>query len=103
MYVVALSLSYANDTDETTPAKQMGGPKQKGITQYALSPMQSKPMAGAWKHWLLAGTRRLSQQAVYFAVPLAVGYGIIQWATKENHFRNSKGTSLRNLAHRSRD
>ncbi|GAA6058770.1 hypothetical protein JCM10212_001886 [Sporobolomyces blumeae] len=68
----------------------MGGPKQKGISTYTLSPFRQDPMRGAFKHWAVNGARRLGQQAVYFAVPFGLGYALIQWAIKDNHLRNSK-------------
>merc|ERR1711890_82922 len=68
----------------------MGGPTQKGIQQYIVSPFRQQPMRGAFAHWAKNGYRRLAQQAVYFAVPLGLGYAVIQWAVKDNHLRNSK-------------
>ncbi|GAA5966983.1 hypothetical protein JCM8115_003780 [Rhodotorula mucilaginosa] len=68
----------------------MGGPTQKGINQYIVSPFRQQPMRGAFAHWAKNGYRRLAQQAVYFAVPLGLGYAVIQWAVKDNHLRNSK-------------
>ncbi|BGP10486.1 hypothetical protein NBRC10512_002759 [Rhodotorula toruloides] len=68
----------------------MGGPTQKGISQYVVSPFRQAPMRGAFSHYLHNGVRRLGQQAVYFVVPFAAAYGILQWAIKDNHLRNSK-------------
>ncbi|GAA6040709.1 hypothetical protein JCM8097_000885 [Rhodosporidiobolus ruineniae] len=68
----------------------MGGPKQKGINQYVVSPFRQAPMRGAWAHWVTRGYKRVAEQSIYFAVPLAVGYGIISWSIKNNHLRNSK-------------
>ncbi|BGP26824.1 cytochrome b-c1 complex subunit 8 [Rhodotorula toruloides] len=68
----------------------MGGPTQKGISQYVVSPFRQAPMRGAFSHYLHNGARRIGQQAVYFAVPFIAAYGILQWAIKDNHLRNSK-------------
>ncbi|KAM0788092.1 hypothetical protein ACM66B_001261 [Microbotryomycetes sp. NB124-2] len=68
----------------------MGGPKQKGITQYSVSPFRQSVFRGALKGYVTNGYKRLAQQSIYFAVPIAVGYGILSWAIKDNHFRNSK-------------
>ncbi|GAA5893252.1 hypothetical protein JCM5296_001649 [Sporobolomyces johnsonii] len=75
----------------------MGGPKQAGITTYTISPYRNKPMRGAWAHWAIRGYKRTAQQAVYFAVPLGLGYAIIQWAVKDNALRNSKHGQAKGL------
>ncbi|GAA5912518.1 ubiquinol--cytochrome-c reductase subunit 8 [Sporobolomyces salmoneus] len=75
----------------------MGGPKQKGIATYTLSPFRQDPMRGAYKHWAVNGAKRLGQQAVYFAVPFGLGYALIQWAIKDNHLRNSKHGQAKGL------
>ncbi|BGP14242.1 Cytochrome b-c1 complex subunit 8, mitochondrial [Rhodosporidiobolus nylandii] len=68
----------------------MRGPKQKGINSYVVSPFRQAPMRGAFKHWIVRGYKRIGQQAVYFAPPLAAGYFILSWAIQNNHLRNSK-------------
>ncbi|KAL8276615.1 hypothetical protein RQP46_010964 [Phenoliferia psychrophenolica] len=68
----------------------MGGPKQKGITSYVVSPMRQAPMRGAFSHWIINGYKRTLQQAPYFVVPIGLGYGLLKWAIADNHLRNSK-------------
>ncbi|KAI5474843.1 ubiquinol-cytochrome c reductase subunit 8 [Pseudohyphozyma bogoriensis] len=68
----------------------MGGPKQKGIASYTLSPHATKPMRGVFAHWAINGTKRIAQQAPYFVAPLGIGYAILQYCIADNHLRNSK-------------
>ncbi|KAI9617841.1 hypothetical protein PSHT_11023 [Puccinia striiformis] len=68
----------------------MGGPKQKGITEYSLSPYRQSPGKHAFRGWLFQGYRRLACQVPYWIVPFGVGYGVIKWADADNHFRNTK-------------
>ncbi|GAA6008686.1 hypothetical protein JCM10207_001686 [Rhodosporidiobolus poonsookiae] len=68
----------------------MGGPAQKGINSYVVSPFRQAPMRGAFKHWIVNGYKRAAHQAIYFAVPLGLGYGLLSWAIENNHLRNSK-------------
>ncbi|SCV74097.1 BQ2448_6529 [Microbotryum intermedium] len=68
----------------------MGGPKQKGVTQYTVSPMRQASMRGAFSHWAINGYKRVMAQAVYFVLPLGAGYGLLKWAIADNHLRNSK-------------
>ncbi|CEQ42212.1 SPOSA6832_03997, partial [Sporobolomyces salmonicolor] len=63
----------------------------------AISPYRNKPMRGAFAHWVIRGYKRTAQQAVYFAVPLGLGYGVIQWAVKDNDLRNSKHGQAKGL------
>ncbi|PWN49385.1 putative ubiquinol-cytochrome c reductase complex 11 kda protein [Violaceomyces palustris] len=68
----------------------MGGPAQKGIAQYTVSPFQQNAMKGALHGYIFYGYKRIMQQAPYFALPFAVGYGLIAWAKKKNAYYNSK-------------
>ncbi|KIM24542.1 hypothetical protein M408DRAFT_331755 [Serendipita vermifera MAFF 305830] len=68
----------------------MGGPKQKGITQYILSPYRQKPLKGMLSGYLFHGIRRLGAQAPYFVPPFAIGYAVYQWGKAKDHFNNSK-------------
>ncbi|PWN98414.1 putative ubiquinol-cytochrome c reductase complex 11 kDa protein [Tilletiopsis washingtonensis] len=68
----------------------MGGPKQKGIVQYSISPFQQNPMAGALKGYLFFGYKRIMAQVPYFAVPFGIGYAIYSWGVKKNEWYNSK-------------
>ncbi|KAG4302069.1 hypothetical protein PCK1_001628 [Pneumocystis canis] len=68
----------------------MGGPIQKGIISYSLSPRAQHPLAGVLYSAIFNTYRRCSQQILYFGVPLAIGYGIYLWADKRNKYLYSK-------------
>ncbi|EGG03915.1 uncharacterized protein MELLADRAFT_89723 [Melampsora larici-populina 98AG31] len=68
----------------------MGGPKQKGIVQYAISPYRQSPMKNVISHSLFQGYRRIVVQVPYFAFPFAAAYGLIAWADADNVYRNTK-------------
>lgn len=68
----------------------MGGPKQKGVVQYSISPFQQRAMAGALNSYIFWGYKRIMSKVPYVAPPLLIVYGIIQWGKKENEFLNSK-------------
>ncbi|KAF9516046.1 hypothetical protein BS47DRAFT_1293115 [Hydnum rufescens UP504] len=68
----------------------MGGPKQKGITSYTISPFRQRAMKGVLTGYIFNGYARIISQAPYFFVPLALGYGTYVWANKTDHYNNSK-------------
>ncbi|KAG4306555.1 hypothetical protein PORY_000543, partial [Pneumocystis oryctolagi] len=68
----------------------MGGPVQKGIITYSLSPRAQNPFAGAFHSAFFNTYRRCRQQILYFGVPLAMGYSIYVWANKRNEYLYSK-------------
>ncbi|GAB5587017.1 Cytochrome b-c1 complex subunit 8 [Umbelopsis nana] len=68
----------------------MGGPKQKGITTYSLSPFEQKPFAGVARAMVFNTTRRVTAQIPYVGVAFAVGYGIYTWAQARHEFLLSK-------------
>lgn len=68
----------------------MGGPIQKGIITYSLSPRAQYPLAGMLHNAVFNTARRCRQQILYFGVPLAIGYGIYVWANKRNKYLYSK-------------
>lgn len=51
----------------------MGGPTQRGITQYSVSPFQQNAMKGALHSYVFYGFKRIMQQAPYFVLPFGVG------------------------------
>ncbi|KZO99196.1 putative ubiquinol-cytochrome c reductase complex 11 kDa protein [Calocera viscosa TUFC12733] len=67
-----------------------GGPKQKGIVQYSLSPFQQKAMGDAFSSYLFNGYRRIVAQVPYFAIPFGFGYGIYTWANSYGAYLESK-------------
>ncbi|CAO1626676.1 unnamed protein product [Jaminaea pallidilutea] len=72
----------------------MGGPTQKGISQYSISSNQQNPMAGALRNYLFHGYRRIMYNVPYFAIPIGAAYGIIEWGKSRNHYLNSKAGHL---------
>ncbi|KTW27802.1 hypothetical protein T552_02241 [Pneumocystis carinii B80] len=68
----------------------MGGPTQKGIITYSLSPRAQHPFAGALRSAIFNTSRRCSQQILYFGIPLTVGYFIYTWANERNEYLYSK-------------
>ncbi|CEH14548.1 Ubiquinol cytochrome c reductase, subunit QCR8 [Ceraceosorus bombacis] len=67
-----------------------GGPKQKGLIQYSISPFQQNPMKGALHGYLFFGFKRIMARMTYFGIPFAAGYGIYSWSVAKNEFYNSK-------------
>ncbi|GFZ51348.1 Complex III subunit 8 [Saitozyma sp. JCM 24511] len=59
----------------------MGGPRQKGIVQYTLSPFKQKAMRGVFQGYLFNGFRRIMAQVPYFALPFAGGYAVYIWGS----------------------
>ncbi|WBW73644.1 ubiquinol-cytochrome-c reductase complex subunit 7 [Schizosaccharomyces osmophilus] len=68
----------------------LGGPKQKGIITYTLSPFQQKPMAGFFKTSFQNTFRRVLNESLYVAIPFGVAYYIYCWGKEQNEFLNSK-------------
>ncbi|UZJ51015.1 hypothetical protein CBS101457_000335 [Exobasidium rhododendri] len=68
----------------------MGGPKQKGVTSYSVSPYQQSAMRGALKGYVFYGYKRLMQQAPYFVLPFGIAYAILAWGKQKNDYLNSK-------------
>lgn len=57
----------------------MGGPKQKGIVTYVLSPFEQNPMKGMLQSAVFNGSRRVRSQILYIGMPLALIYGVYTW------------------------
>ncbi|CAD6567990.1 MAG: ubiquinol--cytochrome-c reductase subunit 8 [Tremellales sp. Tagirdzhanova-0007] len=68
----------------------MGGPKQKGIVQYSLSPYQQRAMKGVFSGYLFNGFSRLAGQMPYWIVPFAIAYGTYTWGSNKYAYYNSK-------------
>ncbi|OWP02382.1 hypothetical protein B2J93_3170 [Marssonina coronariae] len=75
----------------TTNAVYLGSQTQKGIASYSLSANAQRPLAGAFNAAIFNTWRRFSNQVLYFAPPLIVGYLAMQWAV-ERELRNSNYT-----------
>ncbi|KAG8838097.1 ubiquinol--cytochrome-c reductase subunit 8 [Serendipita sp. 405] len=76
----------------------MGSPKQKGITQYTLSPYRQKPLKGMLSGYVIHGVRRLGAQVPYFGPPFAIGYLVYTWAKAKDHYNNSKAGHIAAMA-----
>ncbi|PBP20289.1 ubiquinol-cytochrome c reductase complex ubiquinone-binding protein [Diplocarpon rosae] len=68
----------------------LGSQPQKGIASYSLSANAQRPLAGAFHAAIFNTWRRFSNQVLYFAPPLIVGYLAMQWAVERNEYLNSK-------------
>ncbi|CAI2171986.1 15380_t:CDS:2 [Funneliformis geosporum] len=68
----------------------LGGPVQKGIVTYSISPYQQRAFAGAIKHGVFNVFRRTISQAPYVGVPVTLGYLIYYDRKKRHDFLASK-------------
>ncbi|EIW66266.1 hypothetical protein M231_01703 [Tremella mesenterica] len=68
----------------------MGGPKQKGVIQYSLSPFRQRATAGMLTGYLFNGFSRIMAQVPYFVPPFAIGYGVYIWGKTRYEWNNSK-------------
>ncbi|KAL4401291.1 Cytochrome b-c1 complex subunit 8, mitochondrial [Malassezia pachydermatis] len=76
-----------------------GGPTQKGIITYSVSPFQQQPFAGVVKGYFFNGFRRACKQLPYSGIPFVVGYLIYSWGNKEYAYVNSKAGHLAHGGH----
>lgn len=67
-----------------------GGPTQRGITTYTLSPFAQRAFAGSLHAAIFNTTRRVKNQFLYFAPPFIAGYYLYTWAGEKNAYYNSK-------------
>jgi len=67
-----------------------GATRQKGITQYTLSPVRQRAAKNLFRNYLFNGYRRLSSQVGYWIVPVVIGYSTYAWAKKHDAYLNSK-------------
>ncbi|KAG7094159.1 hypothetical protein E1B28_007770 [Marasmius oreades] len=65
------------------------GLKQR-MTEYTLSPLQSKVAPNMIRNYVFNFYRRVSAEAIYILVPFALGYGIYTWGNKRYNYINSK-------------
>ncbi|KAI0317976.1 cytochrome b-c1 complex subunit 8 [Amylostereum chailletii] len=73
--------------------------KQRGITQYSVSPFRQNPTAHLFRSYLFNGYRRLSSQFIYWAIPFAIGYSTYAYAKKRDAWQNSKAGHLAGAGH----
>ncbi|KXN82373.1 Cytochrome b-c1 complex subunit 8 [Leucoagaricus sp. SymC.cos] len=64
--------------------------RQKGITQYTISPWQTKSAPQMFRSYLFNGYRRLSGEFIFWAIPFGIAYGIYSWAKSYDKWQNSK-------------
>ncbi|KAI9467663.1 MAG: UcrQ family protein [Benjaminiella poitrasii] len=68
----------------------MGGPAQKGIVTYMLSPFEQKLFAGAAHNAVFNTARRVTSQIPYVGVAFGLGYFIYTSAKSKHAFLSSK-------------
>ncbi|EPQ51858.1 hypothetical protein GLOTRDRAFT_112327 [Gloeophyllum trabeum ATCC 11539] len=68
--------------------------RQKGITQYSLSPFKQRAAKHLIQNYIFNGYRRLAEQVPYWIVPFAIGYGTYTWAKRYDEWLNSKAGHL---------
>ncbi|KAJ9618749.1 ubiquinol--cytochrome-c reductase subunit 8 [Taxawa tesnikishii (nom. ined.)] len=61
-----------------------------GIVTYGLAQNRQRALAGTANAAVFNVYRRTKAQILFWAVPLLVGYELMNWATERNEFLNSK-------------
>lgn len=61
----------------------LGGPKQKGITSYAVSPYAQKPLGGIFHAAIFNVSRRVKSQVLYIVLPAAMYW--VWWTNAEKY------------------
>ncbi|KAI5210355.1 hypothetical protein E4T42_01342 [Aureobasidium subglaciale] len=61
----------------------LGSPPQRGIITYGLAQNRQRALAGAAHSAVFNTYRRTKGQILYWAVPLLVGYELMNWATEK--------------------
>ncbi|KAI9261222.1 UcrQ family protein [Helicostylum pulchrum] len=68
----------------------MGGPTQRGVVTYMLSPFEQKPFAGAAHNAVFNTARRVSSQVPYIGLAFGLGYLIYYQSNKTHAYLTSK-------------
>ncbi|KAI8997440.1 UcrQ family protein [Pilobolus umbonatus] len=68
----------------------MGGPTQRGVVTYILSPFEQKPLAGALHNAVFNTARRVTSQIPYVGVAFGLGYFIYTTAQSKHAYLSSK-------------
>ena len=68
----------------------MGGPKQKGITSYAVSPYAQKPLQGIFHNAVFNSFRRFKSQFLYVLIPAGIYWYWWKNGNEYNEFLYSK-------------
>ncbi|KAI5206168.1 hypothetical protein E4T39_02701 [Aureobasidium subglaciale] len=72
------------------PWGALGSPPQRGIITYGLAQNRQRALAGAAHAAVFNTYRRTKGQILYWAIPMLVGYELMNWATENNEYLNSK-------------
>ncbi|KAI7872183.1 UcrQ family protein [Spinellus fusiger] len=70
----------------------MGGPTQRGITTYILSPFEQRAFAGAARKAVFNTSRRIISQIPYVGVAFGLGYVIYAGAISKHAYLTSKAS-----------
>ncbi|CEP08796.1 hypothetical protein [Parasitella parasitica] len=68
----------------------MGGPTQRGVVTYILSPFEQKAFAGAAHNAVFNTARRVTSQIPYVGVAFGLGYFIYTSAQSRHAYLSSK-------------
>lgn len=68
----------------------MGGPKQKYISQYTVSPFATRPMKGAAYNAVFDTFRRTKNQALYVIIPAVIVWNVWARARDYNEYLYTK-------------
>ncbi|CAO3607000.1 UcrQ family protein [Cunninghamella echinulata] len=68
----------------------MGGPTQRGIVTYMLSPFEQRPFAGVVHNAIFNTSRRVMSQVPYVGTAFALGYFIYTSAKSRHAYLSSK-------------
>lgn len=68
----------------------IGSPKQKGITTYAVSPFAQNPLAHVWEKAIFNTFRRAKSQVLYMIIPFTIGYYVLDSYVSRNEYLYTK-------------
>ncbi|OKL58266.1 Drug resistance protein [Talaromyces atroroseus] len=80
---------YSQWVVDSIPSMEVSRP-EKGIATYTLSPNRQRLFPNFWHTAIFNTFRRFRHQVLYVAPPFIVAYSLMNWATEENEFLNSK-------------
>ncbi|KAG9528603.1 hypothetical protein E4T50_00470 [Aureobasidium sp. EXF-12298] len=68
----------------------LGSPPQRGIITYSMAQNRQRALAGTAHAAIFNTYRRTKGQILYWAVPMLIGYELMNWASEHNEYLNSK-------------
>lgn len=68
----------------------IGGPKQKYVTTYTVSPFATRPLKGALYNSVFNTFRRTKNQALYIVIPAAIVWNVWTSARDYNEYLYTK-------------